>query len=507
MLDVLRSLFDGEDETCDFRGSFDFSGESATRIVDASGNTLAHWAAGLGHVGLVASLPPSLYAGRNYAGETPLMRCAMGAAAYEKGVFGEVAAVLLGGGRVASLPGASLPGDDSRPPDDAPSHPPSSAPSHASSSTPSSTLEDNNDTTRDAALFASDARGRTVLHHICLSIAVKGRVSQARCYLDELAAAAAAARLTHHPAFAPFVNAKDNHGDTALLVAARMQDAGLVALLRDAFAADCSLKNNAGLAPADFMHTDTCRPASNLRASATPAFSLPARSLMDPMDRESTSSLPSLSSSAISAMHLDSPSLDPEQPLFHLQPDSFLALPSFTATLTRLQAAFSASQAKQLAMLEETKRTIVLLTEECELERRRKEALEVQCQNGVLLRKRVDKLEKAAKLREDKKKAVDACVKELVEVGCVLKPSEHDASLVRRDESKRDALERYINSKAEEERELMTKIDVLKTQRGHYEQLCKVLFTTCCNVDLEHADDLVGPLLQFLSESDANDDE
>jgi regulatory protein SWI6 len=114
-----------------------------------------------------------------------------------------------------------------------------------------------------------DARGRTVLHHIAVTSAVKGRSQASRYYLESLlefvvrqgsAPNSQQNFLGGHPAMksmgigrfmSEIVNAQDKSGDTALNIAARIGNRSIISQLLEV-GADAGISNRAGLRPVDF---------------------------------------------------------------------------------------------------------------------------------------------------------------------------------------------------------------------------------------------------------------
>ncbi|KAI8953095.1 hypothetical protein F4801DRAFT_154244 [Xylaria longipes] len=114
-----------------------------------------------------------------------------------------------------------------------------------------------------------DKRGRTVLHHIALSSAVKGRSQSSRYYLESLLewvvrqgsvpssqttvanGTAAAPKLNLGRFMSEIVNAQDKSGDTALGIASRVGNRSIISQLLEV-GADPNIANAAGLRPSDF---------------------------------------------------------------------------------------------------------------------------------------------------------------------------------------------------------------------------------------------------------------
>ncbi|KZT09943.1 apses-domain-containing protein [Laetiporus sulphureus 93-53] len=103
-----------------------------------------------------------------------------------------------------------------------------------------------------AALHASirtlDSSRKSVLHHIVASAGVKGRALAARYYLDQIFY-----WIAQHQGgdFRSIVDLQDEHGDTALNIAARVGNRSLVRTLLDV-GANRILPNKLGLRPGDF---------------------------------------------------------------------------------------------------------------------------------------------------------------------------------------------------------------------------------------------------------------
>ncbi|TGJ82515.1 hypothetical protein E0Z10_g6246 [Xylaria hypoxylon] len=115
-----------------------------------------------------------------------------------------------------------------------------------------------------------DKRGRTVLHHIALSSAVKGRSHSSRYYLESLlewvvrhgsapssqstvanGGAGAAPKMSIGRFMSEIVNAQDKSGDTALGIASRVGNRSIISQLLEV-GADPNIANAAGLRPSDF---------------------------------------------------------------------------------------------------------------------------------------------------------------------------------------------------------------------------------------------------------------
>jgi ankyrin repeat protein len=189
----LLSLFHTDE---DVRGVLGEAPEFIDMVIDNQGHTALHWACALAKVSVMTQLielGADIHRG-NYAGETPLIRSVLTTNHAEAGTFDQLLEQL--------------------------------APS----------------------IRTLDQAYRSVLHHVSLIAGVKGRASSARQYM---------ASLLEHVAkqggatLKTLVDVSDVHGDTALNVAARVGNKGLITLLLDA-GADKAKANKLGLRPVDF---------------------------------------------------------------------------------------------------------------------------------------------------------------------------------------------------------------------------------------------------------------
>jgi ankyrin repeat protein len=142
-----------------------------------------------------------------------------------------------------------------------------------------------------------DGRGRTVLHHIAVSSAVKGRSSACRYYLESLlefvvrqGSASNSQQNSFHSSeyvaapsksmglvrfMSEMVNVADMAGDTALNLAARIGNKSIIHQLLEV-GADPTIPNRAGLRPVDFgvgvdsETTDVQRPEQSSRVEGDP---------------------------------------------------------------------------------------------------------------------------------------------------------------------------------------------------------------------------------------------
>ena len=218
---MLTSLFLDANQT-DFSNHpalLNLSGEDLDIPIDATAHTALHWAATLARTSLLKALVlkgASIYR-LNGGGETALIRAALTTNNLDQNSFRDLLEVL------------------------------------------GPTIE------------IRDGRGRTVLHHIAVSSAVKGRSSACRYYLEtllEFVVRQGSAPSSQQNSFqdpvlsAPkpiglarfmseIVNAEDISGDTALNLAARIGNKSIIQQLLEV-GADPTIPNRGGLKPVDF---------------------------------------------------------------------------------------------------------------------------------------------------------------------------------------------------------------------------------------------------------------
>lgn len=198
------------------------SGQELEMPIDGSCNTALHWAATLARVPLVKQLISKGFniCRQNSGGETPLIAACQARNNLDHGTFPELLEYL------------------------------------------------------GPSIEVRDSRGRTLLHHIAVSSAMKGRAGVGRYYLESLLefvvrqgsqpasmapsfdAMASEAPSRRGPIglarfMSDIVNAKDKSGDTALNLAARTSTKSIIQQLLEV-GADPHLSNNGGLAPVDF---------------------------------------------------------------------------------------------------------------------------------------------------------------------------------------------------------------------------------------------------------------
>ncbi|TIA82826.1 hypothetical protein E3P77_01013 [Wallemia ichthyophaga] len=171
--------------------------------IDELGHTALHWAASLGRVATVRHLLSKRCDGTrgNIAGETPLERSVLVVDSYERRAFSQLLHLLADTIRVV------------------------------------------------------DRARRTVLHHIALISAVAGRAASARYYMETLLEYVARCEQGD---YSSLVDVQDEHGDTALNIAARVGNRHLVQMLVDA-GANTTTPNKLGLKAGDFGVVEVSR--------------------------------------------------------------------------------------------------------------------------------------------------------------------------------------------------------------------------------------------------------
>lgn len=191
------------------------SGEEFEMPIDAKGNTALHWAATLARIPLVKKLLERGFNMRrgNSGGETALVAACQARNNLDQSTFNQLLDLL------------------------------------------------------GSSIEVRDGRGRTLLHHIAVSSAMKGRAAVGRYYLESLLEYTVRQGSQSHngmngsqPEVVPMtlarfmneiVNAQDKAGDTALNLAARTSTTTIIDQLIEV-GADATIANRGGLAPVDF---------------------------------------------------------------------------------------------------------------------------------------------------------------------------------------------------------------------------------------------------------------
>lgn len=247
------------------------SGEELDIPIDATAHTALHWAATLARTSLLRAL---ILKGANIfrlngGGETALIRAALTTNNLEQGSFPELLELL------------------------------------------GPTIE------------IRDGRGRTVLHHIAVSSAVKGRSQACRYYLESLlefvvrqGSAPSSAQNSFHATeqvaspsksinlirfMSHMVNVADMAGDTALHLAARIGNRSIIHQLLEVGAIP-TIPNRAGLKPADFGIGD------DAKSTEVQKIEQPSKVEGDPMSKVAESSQELLNCKAPTS-YLESPKI------------------------------------------------------------------------------------------------------------------------------------------------------------------------------------------------------
>lgn len=189
------------------------SGDEYEMPIDAKGNTALHWAATLARIPLVKKLLERGFNMRrgNSGGETALVAACQARNNLDQSTFSQLLELL------------------------------------------------------GPSIEVRDGRGRTLLHHIAVSSAMKGRAGVGRYYLESLLeytvrqgssqsgmnGNADVQAMTLARFMNEIVNAQDKAGDTALNLAARTSTTTIIDQLIEV-GADPSIPNRGGLAPVDF---------------------------------------------------------------------------------------------------------------------------------------------------------------------------------------------------------------------------------------------------------------
>ncbi|OCF37625.1 hypothetical protein I316_00752 [Kwoniella heveanensis BCC8398] len=203
----LLSLFSSEEDV-DVRQVFGIAPDQTAEfdvdmVIDNQGHTALHWACALAKISVISQLielGADIHRG-NFAGETPLIRSVLTTNQSEAGTFPQLLEYL------------------------------------------------------SPSIRTLDHAYRTVVHHIAMVAGVKGRAASARSYMGNVLEWVAREQQAHanstSVSLKSLIDVQDVHGDTAINIAARVGNRGLVNLLLDA-GADKTKANKLGLKPSDF---------------------------------------------------------------------------------------------------------------------------------------------------------------------------------------------------------------------------------------------------------------
>lgn len=237
--DLLMSLFTTEDDFSNHNAFTTLTARELDSPIDNSSNTALIWAATLARGPLLKALIDrggSIFR-VNATGETALMRACSVTNNYQQGSFPEILELL------------------------------------------GPTIE------------FRDARGRTVLHHIAVTSAVKGRSQSSKYYLESLLefvvrqgsmpnsqtsfnlGSSSQRSIGIGRFMSEVVNIQDKSDDTALNIAARINNRSIVSQLMEV-GADASIPNKSNLSPIDFGVGDPAdfeaRPGEEMRGLGKP---------------------------------------------------------------------------------------------------------------------------------------------------------------------------------------------------------------------------------------------
>ncbi|KAJ3235907.1 transcriptional regulator swi6 [Chytriomyces hyalinus] len=467
----------------DGKERFKFVGADPTRVVDADGNTLIHWAAVLGCIDETHALVLGTNMNGNtplinYKGETPMMRCVMSQAAYERQNMDTFLALF---------------GD---------------------------------------TLQVRDLHGRSVLHHIALSAGIRGRVCAARYYMscvlkyvsDKVDPSDSSNESNISLDSISVINARDSLGDTPLIISARIGDTPMIELLANA-GADVNIRNNAGLCARDFgVAAYLLQGGRQKLTNATNATNGNIK-----LELLETAS-PIGTGAALNHACLDSPPLSngksriasseeargrPE-PLGSRQFSDALTATSqsIEQSLQTLHEQFSTNITANMSILQSTQletqelhRTCATLRKRNALLQSKAAALEEQaanCRKARVKRKleTVEETKRCKRMRE--------VVEELVAVGvrceesCALvSNTDHPKDTQKTDlPAQLDTLNDFLARKEAEEQQLLRDIAAIEGLPKHNEDLCKMIFAACCSVSLDDVGaSLLEPVLDWLDKT------
>ncbi|KAJ3324166.1 transcriptional regulator swi6 [Blyttiomyces sp. JEL0837] len=344
----------------------------------------------------------------------------------------------------------------------------------------------------------TDNKNRTVLHHIMLTANIKGRVQSSKYYLDRLIDFCSRNNIN----FKSLVDLQDKNGDTALNVAARIGNRGLIEILIQA-GANSEIENSAGLKPADFGFDDLFKTndVSNVAglliagaSSATAAKSGATDMIETPKE---VISAPALRFSP------------PPGPV-----PSFEIGTVVQKMVDEVSSSFKAELRAKAEQLSDTQLQLREITRDLSEIRKQNQALRLQNQRLPDLTVKVRHLEKAirdeiTRGQEREKAAREVSIKEATDA--VTSQNGTSSSDPAAEEStevlkkKVQLLEAHIAKKDEDERCLREEIVALRGQSGSQEALCKKIIAACLSIPPENVDDLLDPLLAAVESDDGVD--
>ncbi|KAJ3259479.1 transcriptional regulator swi6 [Chytriomyces hyalinus] len=461
---------------------FKFVGADPSRVVDADGNTLIHWAAVLGCSDETQALATHVNGSVpliNYKGETPLMRCVMSQAAYERQSMDTF---------------LTLFGD---------------------------------------TLKVRDLHGRTVLHHIALSAGIRGRVCAARYYMtcvlrhvsDMPDTSDVSNQCNQSLDSSSIMNARDSLGDTPLIISARIGDTPMIELLVNA-GADVNIRNNAGLCARDFGVAAYLLQGGRQKLIAA-SNATNGNIKLELLETAS----PVETVVVLNHSCLDSPPLSngksrgmPSSEEVHRIPDPLgsrqfsdaviATSQSIEQSLQTLHEQFSTNITANMSLLQSTQLETQDLHRTCATLRKR---------NALLQSKAVALEEQAANCRkarikrkfetdeETKRcKRMREAVEELTVAGV---PCEDSSTVASNQDHPKDthkmnmhmqleALNDFLARKEAEEQQLLRDIAAIEDLPRPNEELCKMIFSACCCVSLDEVGaSLLEPVLDWLDKT------
>ncbi|KAJ3411343.1 transcriptional regulator swi6 [Chytridiales sp. JEL 0842] len=423
-------------------------------IIDDQGHTSLHWAAALARVKVLKVLLAKKAAVKltNYNGESALIRAVIVTNNYDNQTFDEM----------LNLLGEAVP--------------------------------------------IVDKKGRTLLHHMALTAGIKGRVQASRYYMDELFTWIK----DHGGNFKSIINVQDKNGDTALNIAARIGNRGIVEELLSV-GADPRLENVAGLKPADFGFADLV-PINGLSPTVVESSPKVKTEVVEPVEK----------ALAIAESNLP-PRITEDELIGGMKGENIGKL--VQRMVDDLNATFELDLQKKQEELIHAQRLLQDVTKELTEVRKQNQQLQIQNQQFPELKLKIEALERSidnevvkAQIREQLQiqypdpvaasdvngsssvdDAMNVDTKEFAVTG-MLNEAEEIVLL----KAQIAAFEAQLARNAQEEENLQAELNRLKTQRGTQEILCTKIIAACCNIPPEKVTDLLAPLLTAV-ESDKSD--
>ncbi|KAJ3323692.1 Coiled-coil domain-containing protein 39 [Boothiomyces sp. JEL0866] len=320
-------------------------------------------------------------------------------------------------------------------------------------------------------IFLIDHKGRTIFHHICLSSSIKGRPSTCmyymQCLLEFMAKMAGEEAMSSDFVHSDsgnslsrrilgLLNAVDLCGDTAINTAARLGCTPLYELLVEA-GADTNIANYAGIRPADFLfelgknqNIPTGYNPHNRSDTETTMIATNPR-----FNSSSTVTFPGI------LTENDTPFIPPTEEM---------------------------SSGQLQTQVNELRNQIYLMSRE--LAQSRSEMKPLKAENAIIpeLHSQIASLQKALSERAYVSQQNNS-------IATVPTSNVNESDALHAAQEEIHKLKAFQEQQKNVQAQLCEELRTLRSVAGPHEISCKKIIAACCNVPLEHVDELLQPLL------------